>query len=93
MIIVCGHLRAMPGRRQRLLELSASAVAQARTTPGCFDYAVSADLLDPDRVNVFERWETAAALTAFRNDGPGEDMSALIESFAVDEFLVPSNRP
>ncbi len=88
MIIVCGHLRAVPGRRERLLELSAPAVAAARQTEGCRDYAVSPDLLDPDRVNIFELWDNPAALAAFRNQGPDDDLGSLIAAYDVREFTV-----
>jgi quinol monooxygenase YgiN len=30
------------------------------------DVAIRADLVDPGRVNIFERWESQAALETFR---------------------------
>lgn len=92
MIIVCGNLRAWPGRRQELLDLSHLAVVAARNTEGCIDFAVSPDLVDPDRVNILERWTTAAALQAFREDGPGEDISALVQQFDIEEYEVGAPR-
>jgi quinol monooxygenase YgiN len=89
-LIVCGHLRAVPGGRARLLELSAPAVAAARHTDGCRDYAVSPDLLDPDRVNILELWDDPLALAAFRNQGPDDDLGALIAEYAVREFSLPA---
>jgi quinol monooxygenase YgiN len=86
MIIVCGSLQAHPGRREDLLELSKFAVVAARNTQGCVDFAVSPDLIDPDRVNIFEQWTNADALRAFREDGPGEDTSGLIQAFDVREY-------
>jgi quinol monooxygenase YgiN len=88
MIIVCGKLQAYPGRREELLDLSKLAVLAARNTQGCVDFAVSPDLLDPDRVNVFEHWTDAAALEAFRSDGPGEDISGVVQQFDVKEYEV-----
>jgi hypothetical protein len=41
-------------------------VEQARRAIGCLDVAICADLLDPGRVNIFERWESQTALEAFR---------------------------
>ena len=88
MIIVCGKLQAHPGRRQELLDLSHLAVVAARNTPGCIDFAVSPDLVDPDRVNILEQWATAESLRAFREDGPGEDISGLVRQFDIEEYEV-----
>lgn len=46
----------------------------ARAAPGCLDFAQSADPLDAGRINIFERWESAADLEAFR-DLPAADDS------------------
>ena len=46
----------------------------ARTTAGCLDFAQSPDPLDPGRINIFERWESAADLQAFR-DVPADNAS------------------
>lgn len=92
MIIVCGSLQAHPGRREDLLELSKLAVVAARNTQGCVDFAVSPDLIDPDRVNIFEQWTNAEALRAFREDGPGEDISGLVRQFDIKEYDVGAPR-
>ena len=47
----------------------------ARETPGCLDFAQSPDPLEPDRINIFERWESDADLQAFR-DLPADNESA-----------------
>jgi quinol monooxygenase YgiN len=56
MIIVSGHLVLDPADRDAHVVASAGAVCLARQAPGCLDFAVSADPVDPTRVNVFERW-------------------------------------
>ena len=88
MIIVLGHLVAAAGLRDELVAASAEAVRLARAADGCLDFAVSADALDPDRVNVAERWRDRASLDAFRGSGPDDDTSALIVAFEVEEFDV-----
>ena len=88
MIIVCGKLQAHPGRREDLLELSKLAVVAARNTEGCIDFAVSPDLIDLDRVDIFEQWTNDDALRAFREDGPGEDISGLVLQFDIKEYEV-----
>ena len=88
MIIVAGHLDVDPEARDAFVADSATAVRRARSTPGCLDFAVSADPVDPVRVNVLERWETAEALLAFRGDGPDDGVSAHIQDLQVEEYEV-----
>ena len=88
MILVSGRIHVRADARDRFLALSAEAMAEARRTPGCRDFVVAADPIEPDRVNVFEAWDTKAALDAFRGSGPGEDLSAYIVSAQVSEHIV-----
>jgi hypothetical protein len=37
---------------------------------GCLDVAISADLVDAGRVNIFARSESQSAVDAFRSSGP-----------------------
>ncbi len=53
-----------------------SVVEQARGAAGCLDFAISADLIDPGRINIFERWESQAAVDAFRSSGPSDEQGA-----------------
>lgn len=88
MIVVAGHLRVDPAQREAFLERTRRHIAQARVAPGCLDFALSADLLDAGRVNVFERWVDRAALEAFRGSGPEDDLGAMIRAFHIEEFEV-----
>jgi quinol monooxygenase YgiN len=63
-------------------------VEQARRAPGCLDFALSADLLDPRRINVLERWSSAQDLARFRGSGPSDEQTAAIEAAQVQEFEV-----
>lgn len=88
MIIVLGHLVVAASDRARFLASSAVAVRAARQAKGNIDFVVGADLVDDDRVNVCERWTDRASLDAFRGEGPGEDLSAMIKAFHVREITV-----
>ena len=90
MLIVAGHLVVDPADREALVAESAEAVALARTAEGCLDFAVTADSLDAGRVNVFERWESADALLAFRGAGPSGEMTARILDADVRRYGVAS---
>jgi quinol monooxygenase YgiN len=93
MIIVSGELRVRPGSRQEFLALSSDAMVQARQAPGCLDFVIAADPIEDDRVNIYEAWETEAALLAFRGRGPSEGIASLIEVAKVARHVVASTGP
>jgi quinol monooxygenase YgiN len=92
-IIVAGHLRVAGADRDLFLERSRQAIELARDAPGCRDFVVAADPLDPERVNVYERWDDPASLHAFRGEGPGDELGAMIVSADVEEFEVRPASP
>ncbi len=60
MIVVAGHITVEPRQRESYLAGCVSIVEQAREKSGCLDFAITADLIDPDRITIFERWEVAS---------------------------------
>ena len=66
MIIVAGHMQVEPDGRASYLKGCRDVVRLARAADECLDFALSPDLLDPGRINVSERWQTLAAVEAFR---------------------------
>jgi quinol monooxygenase YgiN len=93
MVIVAGHITVEPQQRESYLAGCVSVVEQARGTAGCVDFAITADLIDPGRVNIFERWESQAALEAFRRSGPPFEHCAAMLSVSVAEYDVADVRP
>jgi quinol monooxygenase YgiN len=92
MVIVAGQIFVDPAERERYLAGCAGIVEQARRAPGCLDYAITADLIDPGRINVFERWETQESVQAFRGSGPSQEQSAVMLSACVAEYDVADVR-
>ncbi|MDT5210308.1 MAG: hypothetical protein QOF67_2723 [Mycobacterium sp.] len=92
MVIVAGHIVVDPEHRDDYLSGCVEVVRQARRAAGCLDFALSADLLDPGRVNIFERWESAAAVDAFRGNGPSDEQGAAIRAASVTEYDVGTER-
>jgi quinol monooxygenase YgiN len=88
MIIVAGHVTVDPEQREAHLAGSRKVVEKAREAAGCLDFAMSADLLDPGRLNLFERWESREALQAFRRRAPRTGQRAALLSVSVDEYEV-----
>lgn len=90
MLIVAGHLLTDPADRDALVAEGTRAVALARSAPGCLDFALTADTLDPARVNVFERWASEEELLAFRGSGPDGDTAARILGADVRRYTISS---
>ncbi len=88
MIIVAGPLHVDPAERAAYLEGCAAVVTQARGFPGCLDFALSPDLLDPGRINVYERWDSAEQLHLFRGSGPDEAQQVAIVDADVRDYPV-----
>ena len=75
MIIIAGHLRVATAEREQYLTAVQDAAIQARQAPGCQDFVQSADPIDPERINIYERWDSDELLMSFRasrdeNDQP-----------------------
>lgn len=92
MVIVAGHIVVDPEDRDGYLAGCVEVVRQARRAPGCLDFALSGDLLEPGRVNIFERWESAAAVEAFRGSGPSDEQGAAIRAASVAEYDVGAEK-
>jgi quinol monooxygenase YgiN len=93
MVIVAGHVTVDPEQREPYLAGSMSVVERARQAGGCLDFAMTADLLDPGRVNLFERWESQEAVKAFRRRAPRNKQRAAMLSVSVAEYDIADVRP
>jgi quinol monooxygenase YgiN len=91
-VIVAGHLVVDPQERDDYLSGCVEVMRQARRTPGCLDFSLSADLLEPGRINIFERWESAAAVEAFRGSGISDEQGAAILAASVAEYDASDER-
>jgi quinol monooxygenase YgiN len=92
MIIVAGQILVEPEQREAYLQSCVEAIEQARTTSGCLDFALTADLVSAGRINVFERWESADAVRSFRGAGPSQEQRAEMISASVSEYEVSAVR-
>jgi quinol monooxygenase YgiN len=94
MVIVAGHITVEPQQRDSYLVGRVSVVERARGAAGCLDFAITADLVDPGGVNVFERRESQAAVEAFRGGpSPSEEQAAAMLSASVAEYDIADVRP
>jgi quinol monooxygenase YgiN len=93
MVIVAGHIIVEPQQRESYLAGCVSVVEQARGAAGCLDFAITADLLNPGRINIFERWESQVAVETFRSSGPSNEQGAAMLSASVAEYDIADVRP
>lgn len=87
-VIVTGWIRVDPVGRRAYLDGSRAVIEAARAAPGCVDFHLSADPIEDDRINVVERWASAAELDAFRGSGPEGDQAAAILDAQVMQYEV-----
>ncbi|MDF2582246.1 MAG: hypothetical protein K0R33_889 [Mycobacterium sp.] len=92
MVIVAGHIIIDPAERDTYLSGCVGVVEAARRADGCLDFAISADLVESGRINIFERWDSQAAVQRFRGSGPSDGQGAAMLSAAVAEYDVADVR-
>jgi quinol monooxygenase YgiN len=66
MIIIAGYSLTEARRRDAAVEAFAGMVERARRHDGCLDLSISADSVDPERINLFECWRDQPSLNAWR---------------------------
>jgi quinol monooxygenase YgiN len=93
MVIVAGHVIVDPEQRDAFVAGSVDLVEKARQADGCLDFAMTADLLDPGRVNLYERWESQAAVKRWRRKAPRQKHRTEMLSVSVAEYDVADVRP
>jgi quinol monooxygenase YgiN len=90
MLIIAGYLEVNPAERQVYIGDCITAVQMALAAPGCLDYSITADNLDPARIRIYERWEDEEHLLAFRGTGPSDSQQAAIVNADVKRYRVAS---
>jgi quinol monooxygenase YgiN len=93
MVIVSGRITVRRGTRETFLDMSREAMEMARRFSGCRDFTIAADPIEPDRVNVYEEWDSKEALLAFRGEGPSAAMNSIVISTDVRRHRVSITSP
>ena len=95
MLIVAGHPRRRAAdHAASYLAGCVSVVEQAHGMTGCLDFAITADLIDPGRVNVLERWESQKPRSKpSAAPAPATSKAQAMLSAAVAEYDVADVRP
>lgn len=92
MIIVSGLIHVDPDQRDEYVAGCRTVIEQARRAPGCIDFHISPDPLEPGRINLYEQWESVEAVEAFRGSGPSDEQRATIRSMAVFQHEIASSQ-
>ena len=90
MLIIAGHVAVAADQRDAYVAGCVGVVEAARAAPGCLDFSITADSVEPEQVRIYERWETEEQLLAFRGDGVGEDQQAAILDADVKRYTIAS---
>lgn len=78
-----------PDSRDAVVAAMQDLVGRARAADGCLDLAITADPLDPVRINNHERWESQDALDNWRATGATPGMGTGIRNDHVMLYDVP----
>ncbi|WP_035710546.1 putative quinol monooxygenase [Salibacterium aidingense] len=65
-VIIAGWFTVDPNKRDEVVKAHEDLVKRARQASGCLDLAITADPVDPSRVNNFEYWQSEEDLESFR---------------------------
>jgi quinol monooxygenase YgiN len=63
-VLIAAQIYLEPDGRDQALKSAQPWIDGALSQPGCVHYDWSADLNDPERINVFEEWDSEEALAA-----------------------------
>jgi quinol monooxygenase YgiN len=62
LLIVAGSVEIDPANRDAAIQATKAVMAATRAEPGCLEYTIAADLDDPGRFVILEKWVSADAL-------------------------------
>lgn len=93
MWIIAGHVRVDEERRDAYVAAHRGLVERARQAPGCLDVAITADPVEPGRVNNYERWESWDAIEAWRARADAPDTGVELHDVDVTAYEVARERP
>ncbi|MBB5921071.1 quinol monooxygenase YgiN [Actinoalloteichus hoggarensis] len=79
MLIISGRLYVEPRHRDPYLNRVTDFLVRTRAKPGCVDFVMAADPVEPGRINLLEVWESQEHLTAHQaTANPPEPMPTVL---------------
>ncbi|HEY6749196.1 MAG TPA: antibiotic biosynthesis monooxygenase family protein [Mycobacteriales bacterium] len=92
MWIIAGSVTIEAARREAYVTAHQDLVRRGREADGCLDLAISEDPLDPNRINVYERWESWDAIEAWRAVANAPDTGTAVDGSRIKAYEVGSER-
>lgn len=93
MIIIAGHLRINESQRDAFVQAHQDLIKRARGFDGCVELAITADSLDPGRVNNLEIWRDTAALDAWRRQADPPSLDTSFDDTAMKRYDAEDGGP
>jgi quinol monooxygenase YgiN len=90
-VIVAGWYTVQPAKRDAVIESFKDMAQRARSAPGCLDFSIAPDPIEPGRVNMFEFWESEKALKAWRASAKGPKRIAKMLQVKVCKHVIHSS--
>ena len=82
-VVITGEIDMAPGVRDKTIRGAAPFIAAALAESGCVHYTWSADADRPDRIHVFEQWDSEADLCAHLAAKPYLDMAGHLAAAGI----------
>ena len=82
-VVITGEIDMAPGVREKTLQDAQPFIAAALAETGCVHYTWSVDAERPDRVHVFEQWDSEADLSAHLVAQPYLDMAGHLNAAGI----------
>jgi quinol monooxygenase YgiN len=93
-VIVAGWYKVDPSKRDEVVVSYEDLIARARKAAGCLDLAISADTIDPARINNFELWASQEDLDAWRKvANPPKEIAKITEGDMQKHEILSSDSP
>ncbi|RJQ71702.1 antibiotic biosynthesis monooxygenase [Pseudonocardiaceae bacterium YIM PH 21723] len=93
MLIIAGFVEVPEAQRDSYVAAFRDLLDRARRAPGCLDGAITADPLNPARVNVYERWESWDHVHAWRAVANAPDLDIPFLTADVQAYEIANVRP
>ena len=93
MVIIAGHELVDASDRDRYVDAFKNLVQRCRAFEGCIEVWITADSVDPARVNTIEIWESSDALDAWRRQASAPDPRIEVVEAAMRRYDATDGGP
>ncbi|MGQ9425840.1 putative quinol monooxygenase [Gilvimarinus sp. F26214L] len=92
-VVIAGWFTVDPSKRDEVVDSFKDLVVRAREAKGCLDLAITADPVDPARINNFELWVSESHLNSWRKiANPPENITPMLQ-VDVQKHMIDRSGP